>query len=299
MAHVVLSDHCRPKRLWILNPGLILKQDLPVGDLESKPLLSTHSKSGKTQYQTMTVDVTERDDDTAISGNEGCCWVCLGNDDPKDLFYPCNCQLHRKCIKQWVAKRASDVNLPDKEYMKCQVCRKKYHVKNDGFLCFSRGMKRSHWVQLIAAAVFLACSVVGLVLFGTFSSISTNKKALIICGVAICEAVIVKLLAIRMALVLRRTTHVGLEIQGYTVAQWQKRKQRKMDAQERLHKPFTPLQHGSVNEGTVYLSATNSTTGRGKPAIDISVSGSDHLAGKSRNSAVHSTVSVDITPTSV
>lgn len=119
------------------------------------------------------------------------------------------------------------------------------------------------------------------------------------CKIQLIQSCLYRLLAIRMALVLRRTTHVGLEIRGYTVAQWQKRKQRKMDAQERLHKPFTPLQHGSVNEGTVYLSATNSTTGRGKPAIDISVSGSDHLAGKSRNSAVHSTVSVDITPTSV
>ena len=40
----------------------------------------------------------------SLLGDEGCCWVCQGNDDPSDLFYPCNCQLHRKCIKQWVAK---------------------------------------------------------------------------------------------------------------------------------------------------------------------------------------------------
>jgi hypothetical protein len=47
-------------------------------------------------------------------------------------------------------------------------------------------------VQLVAAGVFLLSSVVGLVLFGVFSSMETGKKALIICGVAIFEAVIVK-----------------------------------------------------------------------------------------------------------
>ncbi len=36
-----------------------------------------------------------------------------------------------------------------------------------------------------------------------------------------------RLLAIRMALVLRRSTHVGLDIHGYTVAQWRRRKERK------------------------------------------------------------------------
>lgn len=44
----------------------------------------------------------------------------------------------------------------------------------------------------MAAAVFLLCSFVGLVLFGVFSSLDTSKKALIICGVAIFEAVLVK-----------------------------------------------------------------------------------------------------------
>ena len=39
------------------------------------------------------------------SSEEGCCWVCQGViEDNEDLFYPCNCKLHRKCIKQWVAK---------------------------------------------------------------------------------------------------------------------------------------------------------------------------------------------------
>ena len=39
------------------------------------------------------------------SSEEGCCWVCQGViEDNGDLFYPCNCKLHRKCIKEWVAK---------------------------------------------------------------------------------------------------------------------------------------------------------------------------------------------------
>ena len=39
------------------------------------------------------------------SSEEGCCWVCQGViEDPGDLFYPCNCKLHKKCIKEWVAK---------------------------------------------------------------------------------------------------------------------------------------------------------------------------------------------------
>lgn len=82
------------------------------------------------------------------SSEEGCCWVCQGViEDPGDLFYPCNCKLHKKCIKQWVAKvsvespscmeescdsvcycttqRASNANIPEKEYLKCQVCRRR------------------------------------------------------------------------------------------------------------------------------------------------------------------------------
>ena len=39
------------------------------------------------------------------SSEEGCCWVCQGViEDNSDLFYPCNCKLHKKCIKEWVAK---------------------------------------------------------------------------------------------------------------------------------------------------------------------------------------------------
>ena len=39
------------------------------------------------------------------SSEEGCCWVCQGViEDPGDLFYPCNCKLHKKCIKQWIEK---------------------------------------------------------------------------------------------------------------------------------------------------------------------------------------------------
>ena len=45
---------------------------------------------------------------------------------------------------------------------------------------------------MIAAAVFLLCSVVGLVLFGVFSSLSANKKTIAIIVVAIFEAVLVK-----------------------------------------------------------------------------------------------------------
>ena len=31
--------------------------------------------------------------------------MCKGViEDPADLFYPCNCKLHKTCIKEWVAK---------------------------------------------------------------------------------------------------------------------------------------------------------------------------------------------------
>ena len=31
--------------------------------------------------------------------------MCQGViEDSEDLFYPCNCKLHKKCIKEWVAK---------------------------------------------------------------------------------------------------------------------------------------------------------------------------------------------------
>lgn len=106
-----------------------------------------------------------------------------------------------------------------------------------------------------------------------------------------------RLLAIRMALVLRRTTHVGLEIRGCTVAQWTRRKQRKMEAREHLRQPFTP---GLVDsEGAVHFSAASSATSRGgEAAIDVRVGGSNGPAKKNKHSSVHCTISVDITQTS-
>lgn len=95
-----------------------------VDDVESKPLLAPHSSS-QARYGTISVGeplyyffprFTDKffspsgsvDSDGVSVGSaeheDGRCWVCLGNDNPSDLFYPCNCQLHRKCIKQWVAK---------------------------------------------------------------------------------------------------------------------------------------------------------------------------------------------------
>lgn len=50
----------------------------------------------------------------------------------------------------------------------------------------------SQWLQLVAGGVLVLSSVVGLVLFGVFSSLDTNKKILVICCVAICEAVVIK-----------------------------------------------------------------------------------------------------------
>ena len=50
----------------------------------------------------------------------------------------------------------------------------------------------SQWLQLLAGGVLVLSSVVGLVLFGVFSSLDTNKKILIICCVAICEAIVMK-----------------------------------------------------------------------------------------------------------
>lgn len=49
-----------------------------------------------------------------------------------------------------------------------------------------------HWAQMVGAGVCVLCSVVGLVLFGLFSSLDTSKKALIICCVAIFEAILIK-----------------------------------------------------------------------------------------------------------
>ena len=104
------------------------KFSVQVDDVERKSLIGTQS-DGCTQYGTASLskcllifspscfelffifyflDSVGSDDDaiarSSVAGEDGCCWVCLGNDDPSDLFYPCNCRLHRKCIKQWVAK---------------------------------------------------------------------------------------------------------------------------------------------------------------------------------------------------
>ena len=50
-----------------------------------------------------------------------------------------------------------------------------------------------------------------------------------------------RLLAIRMALVLRRSTHIGLDIRGYTVAQWRKREEKKREAKEHLSRSYRSL----------------------------------------------------------
>ena len=50
----------------------------------------------------------------------------------------------------------------------------------------------SHWLQLLCMCVLVPCSVLGLVLFGVFSSLDTRKKTFIICGVAIVETGFIK-----------------------------------------------------------------------------------------------------------
>jgi len=58
-------------------------------------MLVTGSSEGTIEEQSRELEGEEED---------SCCWVCLEKDNVQDLFYPCNCKLHRKCIKQWIAK---------------------------------------------------------------------------------------------------------------------------------------------------------------------------------------------------
>ncbi len=53
------------------------------------------------------------------------------------------------------------------------------------FLC-------SQWLQLMGVGVLVLCSVLGLVLFGVFSSLDASKKTFIICGVAVVETGFIK-----------------------------------------------------------------------------------------------------------
>ena len=108
-----------------------------------------------------------------------------------------------------------------------------------------------------------------------------------------------RLLAIRMALVLRRTTHIGLEIQGYTVAQWKRRREKKMHAKEQLQRAFgagapsedsSVLLGGSASEDMIHYSAARGTP-EGGVAIGGVVDGIDRHPAR-----VQSTVSVDLTP---
>ena len=51
--------------------------------------------------------------------------------------------------------------------------------------------------------------------------------------------VFLRFLAIKMALVLRRSTHGKLDIQGYSVTEWKRRKERKKEARHHLNHAFT------------------------------------------------------------
>ena len=56
----------------------------------------TGSSEGSIEEQSVEAEEEEEED--------SCCWVCLEKENVQDLFYPCNCKLHRKCIRQWIAK---------------------------------------------------------------------------------------------------------------------------------------------------------------------------------------------------
>lgn len=93
-----------------------------------------------------------------------------------------------------------------------------------------------------------------------------------------------------MALVLRRTTHVGLEIRGYTVAQWRRKQRRISEAKERLGQAFSTQ---SSSEGAVHFSAAHSETrrgGRDEEGVDI-------IGSVKRDTCRgQSTITVDVTP---
>ena len=75
----------------------------------SKPYISNRTASVVSIFELPYLDSDERGG-LEESSEEGCCWVCQGViEDPGDLFYPCNCKLHKKCIKQWVAKVSTSV----------------------------------------------------------------------------------------------------------------------------------------------------------------------------------------------
>jgi hypothetical protein len=88
-----------------------------------------------------------------------------------------------------------------------------------------------------------------------------------------------------MALVLRRTTHVGLEIRGWTVAQWKRRQQKKMEAKGRLDRAYSCSSQSSSEE-VVRFSASER---RGEGTVTIA--GNSGSGERDRR-----TVLVDITP---
>lgn len=218
-----LWNYKHPKMLWILNPSLLLQnikqhhQRTENEESESDPLVSSQSSS-HSSYGTLSL---ESDGAVAVEGSSsepGHCWVCHDDGDPADLYYPCKCLLHRKCIKQWVVARVEIGNISVRECLKCQMCREKYRVKKRRFQCAPEQLKRRHWAQLVGALLVLLLSVVGCVYVGVWSHLNTNPKIGIISCVVIVNIVLFKLLGFGLVYLCRKRKLTVKEILGTPVS---------------------------------------------------------------------------------
>jgi len=145
---------------------------------------------------------------------EGECWVCKDSEDSSDYFYPCKCRLHRKCIKQWVATRASNTNISEREYLKCQVCGDRYRTKKIRFVCPPQGFERKHWLQAGGVTVVFLVSVVVAVCVGVVSGLSTKYKIVTICSIGVLNIVLLKLTAFGLRWMCRMRKATAKDIIG-------------------------------------------------------------------------------------
>lgn len=213
-----LWNYRQPKRLWILNPSLLLQrlEQNVRGDTERGVLVESNS-STTSDYGTFS-HTAEEDPSCRepLVSEEGCCWVCQDEGDPSDIFYPCKCRLHQKCLKEWVTTRVSNVNISRRDCFKCQVCGEQYRTKKHHCGCFPSIEKR-YWLRVVLVLLILVLSTLAATCIGVFSDLHTNAKIAAICTIAVFNVVLLKISGFGLMWAYRRSKVKAVDIMGAPV----------------------------------------------------------------------------------
>ncbi|CAI8037965.1 hypothetical protein GBAR_LOCUS21192 [Geodia barretti] len=179
-----LWNYKKPTSLWILNPGLLIQQ-LDLRGTEQERLVRTRDTENPSTYGSI-----ERSQASQLE--EGYCWVCHDRSPTTDLIQPCRCLLHRQCIQRWVEHRVLNPEVPQKEALKCQVCREKYHTKNRRFTCIPKGLSKRHWVKVVGLLAFFVLTGLASVYVLVYAHVSSGVKVATVVILVFADAALLK-----------------------------------------------------------------------------------------------------------